>query len=105
MPLGSRTACFVFALQVGCSAEVAGLGPDATPSSVTVHFPSPISLTDAASVTIRGAASDGAKSVRVNGVIADTSDDFASWELNVSLLPGENVFAVESDGAEPAKVV
>src|SRR5688572_15225405 len=104
-----RSLCRIalISLQAGCSAEVGVLEParDPAPSTapaVTVEFPAAISLTEATSITIRGRASDadGVKSVRINGAIAGTADDFASWELTVSLSPGENSFVIEAeDGA------
>jgi DNA-binding beta-propeller fold protein YncE len=114
--------CWRFALllpcvQLGCSADVAGLPvgppPAAAPPdagtvtepprseapAVKVEFPSAVSLTDATSITIRGSASDedGVRSVRINGVLVDTSGDFASWERSAPLSPGENVFVIESE--------
>ncbi len=96
---------------MGCSAEVVGLStqdPHTDREStkapfdapvVSIAFPTAFSLTDATSLTIRGHVSDahGVRSVRINGVTADTDDDFASWELIVSLSSGENVLVVESE--------
>jgi hypothetical protein len=67
-----------------------------------IDFPLPSALTDAATMRVRGAASDpdGVAAVRVNGVSASTVDGFAHWWAVVPLELGENELVVETvDGA------
>lgn len=79
----------------------AGTGDDASIAShaLTVEFPAPFNLTDATSITVRGRASDsdGVQAVRINGQLADTNDDFASWQLELPLSHGANTFAISSE--------
>jgi DNA-binding beta-propeller fold protein YncE len=74
----------------------------ALPAGVRVVFPPARSLTDAATLTVRGTALlDGdVAAIRVNGVAARSTDGFRHWQATVPLTPGENTLAVESqDGA------
>ncbi|MHC4136963.1 MAG: outer membrane protein assembly factor BamB family protein [Planctomycetota bacterium] len=75
------------------------LNPNAPPQ-VTVLFPPAASLTDAAQVTITGRASDpqGVKAVRVNGVMAGSTDGFLTWRVVAPLTEDLiNVIRVEAE--------
>jgi DNA-binding beta-propeller fold protein YncE len=75
------------------------LNPNAPPQ-VTVLFPPPTSLTDAALITIVGRASDnqGVETVRVNGVTAASTDGFLTWRVVVPLADDLiNVIRVEAE--------
>ena len=64
------------------------VGPsDTTPPRGDITFPMMDAFTQAAETLVRGTASDevGVVSVTVNGVVADTDDDFATWSANVAL--------------------
>jgi hypothetical protein len=63
---------------------------------VALTFPPPVSSTDAETITVTGTASDpsGIAEVRVNGVLASTSDGFATWQANVPLALGRNTLTV-----------
>jgi DNA-binding beta-propeller fold protein YncE len=67
--------------------------------AVDVHFPPLYSQTELDTVTVRGTAVDntGIAAIRVNGVPATTSNDFASWQAVVPLQPGANAIVVESE--------
>ena len=60
---------------------------DVTPPTARILFPMPVSYTDAATLTVRGTASDanGVGSVSVNGVAATSIDGFENWRANVPL--------------------
>ena len=60
---------------------------DVSPPSARILFPTPVSYTDAATLTVRGTASDahGVGSVSVNGVAATSIDGFENWRANVPL--------------------
>jgi DNA-binding beta-propeller fold protein YncE len=51
-----------------------------------------------ATITVRGSASDadGVLGVRVNGVLASTTDGFATWSATVPLAPGDNAIVVRT---------
>jgi hypothetical protein len=102
-------------LMPGCGDDGPGGGsPDAGPDAyagdgvgptVKVHFPPPSSLTDTPSITIRGTADDvdDVTAVRVNGVGAQSSDGFVTWEATVPLTHGANTITIASEdefGAE-----
>lgn len=83
---------------------------DATPAShswrvdnaapeVAITFPTPVGLTDATQITVTGTASDagGVAAVRVNGVAATTSNNFARWTATVPLNAGSNEITVTAD--------
>jgi DNA-binding beta-propeller fold protein YncE len=85
-----------------------GPGTDAAPGTdanlnpapaVTVEFPPPSSMTDLDTILVRGTASDddGVAAIRVNGVAATTSDDYATWQAQVPLVHGSNAIMVESE--------
>lgn len=69
---------------------------------VTVHFPISYSLTDAQAITVRGTAADvdGIAAIRINGMLASTTDEFANWQLSVPLSPGENSIIIESEDTQ-----
>jgi len=66
--------------------------------TVEIAFPPPNSLTDEDSILVRGTAHDpdGVAEVRVNGMLAATSDGFANWQVRVPLSPGSNTLTVEA---------
>lgn len=83
---------------------------DATPAShswrvdnsapeVAITFPTPVGLTDATQIAVTGTASDagGVAAVRVNGIAATTSNDFARWTATVSLNAGTNELTVTAE--------
>ena len=62
--------------------------------TMAIHFPPQKSLTEGASIKVRGTASDnsGILSISVNGVLAESSDDFVTWTATVpNLAEGSNV--------------
>lgn len=80
---------------------------DKTPPTAEFMFPPPVSMTDGASVLVRGVASDDyskVTAVTVNGKdVRPTGDNFATWEVEVPLEPGNNKLVVETtDAAENA---
>ena len=64
-----------------------GAAPD-----VTIAFPARGALTEAEEITIRGRASDfsGVARVEINGALATTADDFATWSVDMPLGQGVN---------------
>jgi hypothetical protein len=60
---------------------------DVSPPAARILFPTPHSYTDAATLTVRGTASDshGVGSVSVNGVPATSIDGFGNWRADVPL--------------------
>jgi hypothetical protein len=79
---------------VGGSEAGAGgaAGADGGPAPVRILFPPTRSFTDAKSLTVRGRTTDGrdVQSVRVNGVVATSTDGFATWSAQVPMVFGEN---------------
>jgi hypothetical protein len=69
---------------------------DVTPPTGAVLFPTPISYTDANTLTVRGTASDAnpIASVRVNGALASTATGFNTWRVSVPLSTGNNTLTV-----------
>ena len=67
--------------------------------TAVIHFPTPVSLTDAATLTVTGAASDEGNimGVSVNGVPATSTDGFATWRVQADIAPGENKLAVRTE--------
>lgn len=80
------------------AALAAALSPDPDPPTARIDFPLPSALTDAATIRVRGSASDpdGVAAVRVNGVPASTVDGFGTWWAVVPLELGENELFVEA---------
>ena len=71
---------------------------DVIDPEMRIDFPPAKSLTDAATITVRGVASDsgGIQSVLINGVHAETADDYANWNLDFDLEPDAlNTITVE----------
>ena len=60
--------------------------------TAVIHFPTPVSLTDATTLTVTGAASDegGITGISVNGVQATSTDGFATWRTQVAIASGED---------------
>jgi hypothetical protein len=60
---------------------------DLTPPTARILFPTPLSYTDATTLTVRGTASDanGVAAVKVNGITATSIDGFQNWRANVPL--------------------
>lgn len=65
-----------------------------------VQFPPVNSLTDQASIELRGTAEDlegdEITSVTVNGIAVETNDGFANWRITLPLELGSNTLAVET---------
>lgn len=77
---------------------------DATAPSLFISSPNRVS---ASNYTLVGTAGDlfGVRSVTVNGITAATSDSFAHWSINASLIEGVNSFTlITTDSATPANV-
>jgi len=76
-----------------------GSDVDTTAPTATITFPTATSLTEADSVTVHGRASDAGSEitvVRVNGIDATSSDNFANWQAVVPLNLGDNTLTVET---------
>lgn len=71
---------------------------DGSAPAVDVAFPPAQSMTTNAVLTVRGTAQDlsGVARIRVNGIDAETIDEFANWEASIELQPGENQIVVEA---------
>lgn len=69
---------------------------DRTSPAAAILFPTPVSYTDAATLTVRGTASDAnaLQSVSVNGVLASTATAFNTWSVTVPIAPGDNTLTV-----------
>jgi len=66
--------------------------------TATIRFPTKKSLTNGETLTITGTASDadGIQEVRVNGVLATTTDGFTTWKAVVKLNAGKNAIVVRT---------
>ena len=75
---------------------------DIVPDGVHILFPPPGSLTHAATITVRGTAqlAAGVTNIRVNGVPAQTANEFRRWRVTVPLQPGANTLAVEVEDGD-----
>jgi hypothetical protein len=76
---------------VACSGGGGGGGGSSTPPpNASIVFPTRVSYTDAATISIRGTASgpNGVAGVTVNGVAATSSDSFANWIAVVPVTAG-----------------
>jgi hypothetical protein len=71
---------------------------DATAPAARITFPTPFSATEGDSIIVRGTASDPNEItvVRVNGIDAISSDNFATWQAPLALTPGLNDLTVET---------
>lgn len=75
--------------------------------NVQVHFPPPVSTKEGANITVRGIVEDISRvsQVRVNGMPAQTDDDYATWRFEEELVPGQNdinVTYLDSDSVSQA---
>lgn len=82
-----------------------GGGNDPEDVLVRVVFPGPTAITDQAMIRIRGIAPDPdrVKAVAVDGLPATSGDGFATWGVDVPLVPGANdlqVDVTDEDGNE-----
>ena len=71
---------------------------DNEPPQANISFPSPVSFTEADSILVRGTSEDiglGVASARLNGMDVQTSDDFATWQIEVPLILGDNTLSLE----------
>lgn len=91
---GVATGSHTFAVRATDSANQVDASPatfnwvvDVSPPTAKIQFPTPVSYTDATTLTVRGSASDahGVGSVSVNGVTATSIDGFENWRANVPL--------------------
>lgn len=66
-----------------------------------IIFPTFDTLTTAQSILVRGTATDpdGVAEIRVNGLLATTSDGFMNWQVRVPIDPGPNSLTVETRDA------
>ncbi len=93
---------------VGCGGGGGGTGDPTTPAGPTTPTPSPtptarilfppaVSLTTLDSITVRGTTTEASAvvAVRVNGLLAATSDGFGTWRRTVPLTLGENAIRVD----------
>ncbi len=77
-----------------------GGGGDAI-ASVSEVFPLSGALTDASTITVSGRSSlSDLAALRVGGVDATTTDDFATWTADVPLATGSNTLAIEVEDAD-----
>lgn len=69
---------------------------DLTPPSGAIVFPTPVSYTDAGTLTVRGFAQDNVSlgHVTVNGVAATSATAFQTWSAVVPIQAGENGLSV-----------
>lgn len=77
---------------------------DRAAPEASIQFPPESSMTDTASITVRGSARDLAGStitaVRVNGVDVSSDDGFATWEVTLPLEQGSNTLEVATEDAQ-----
>ena len=66
-----------------------------------IQFPTPQSLTNQTSITVRGTAQDpdgsAISGVFVNGIEVQSDDGFATWQVTVPLLLGNNTLTVQTE--------
>ena len=69
---------------------------DFTSPTAKIIFPTPVSYTDAQTLTVRGTASDsnGIAAVSVNSVAATTTNGFDSWSATVPIADGQHSLIV-----------
>jgi sugar lactone lactonase YvrE len=73
---------------------------DVTPPTAAIIFPPPVARTGGAAITVRGTAADASgalAAVRVNGVLATTTNGFATWTAVVPLEPGANTLTASAE--------
>ncbi|HEX5057537.1 MAG TPA: hypothetical protein VFX02_13705 [Gammaproteobacteria bacterium] len=105
-----KRGCSVFLLicTVGLAACDSGGGGadeedrDTAGPSMKVFFPPRYSITNGDTVTIYGTASDESDvdSVEVDGTPADTSDDFANWQITLTLSNGTNEIDINASDSK-----
>ncbi|RZA00179.1 MAG: hypothetical protein EOO68_11580, partial [Moraxellaceae bacterium] len=74
--------------------------PDHTAPTAQILFPPPVSMTEGATILVRGSAKDEFStitSVKVNGIEATTNDGFANWQATVTLNNGFNDLLVTTE--------
>ena len=78
-----------------------GSTADTQKPTANIVFPPMDALANSEQLIVRGSAQDNASvnAVRVNGVAATSSDNFATWTAAVALEPGENTITVEVEDA------
>ncbi|MFQ3171126.1 MAG: DNA-binding beta-propeller fold protein YncE [Oleispira sp.] len=74
------------------------LGGDITAPTATILFPPEFSISKEGSVIIRGVTNDATfiHQVNVNGIAAETKNNYESWVVNLDLEQGLNVITVET---------
>ncbi len=95
-----------------CGGGGGGSGSDAPPTNIPptaesqapaakINFPIDNAWTTADAMTVTGSAtaanSDSITSVTVNGVAAESTDDFANWRVSVPLEAGPNTITVATE--------
>jgi hypothetical protein len=76
----------------GCRDSDSGAPPRAD-----IVFPTRAGVTAAESITVRGISGDdnAVAEVRVNGMLAESTDDFQTWSATLALAPGVNRVSVD----------
>src|SRR5690606_10954884 len=72
---------------------------DETPPTAEFMFPPPVSMTDGATVLVRGVATDDYSkitAVTVNDIPVEADDNFATWQVEVPLTVGDNQLVVKT---------
>jgi len=72
---------------------------DTTAPQANIQFPPARSRTESDTITVHGVASDDYSDVtlvEVNGVVANSSDGFATWSVELPLDPGNNTLDVRT---------
>jgi len=75
-----------------------GGAPASGSATAEIHFPTPVTMTDATQIAVRGVASN-ATAISVNGVAATSTDGFATWTATVPLNFGLNTLFVSTTDA------
>src|SRR5688572_11979753 len=73
---------------------------DVTPPTAAIIFPPRVARTGGSTLMVRGTATDASgplAAVRVNGVLATSTDGFSNWTAVVPLLPGPNTLLVTAE--------
>jgi hypothetical protein len=84
--------------------EAGGHGPIPQPEpepeapAAEIHFPPPVSQTDADAVSVRGVSEHLGETdqILVNGIVAQSDDGFATWSVDLPLEVGFNHIRVEA---------
>ena len=71
---------------------------DSSAPTAIITFPPAVTATEGDRIIVRGTTTDESEItvVRVNGVDATSSDNFATWQALVNLIPGPNTLSVET---------